>query len=286
VVSLRDLRSYPHRINPEEPQKPYGRLFFRPISLYLTWVCVNLGFSANQITSVQLVIGVLAAAAVACPTVKIGFLGLLLFQLGFMLDNIDGEIARFRKQASLTGKFLDEIGHQTVVPLMYLGFGVGDFLRHGRWEIIVFAALAGLSSLRIDLLSKAEVILNFAQSGSDSKFDYYKRFPAPQSPTTSAEKHGPIARLRYLFAYPATMNTLSILWLLDRFTGTGTIVHGNAGLLYLLIVVYGIVIPIRRTITICSVATRSRVETDYLELRQAVEAQALSKEVNTPTPRP
>jgi phosphatidylglycerophosphate synthase len=158
VVSLRELRSFPYRVNPEEPQKPYGRLLFRPISLYLTWICVNLGCSANQVTAGQLVIGVLAAAAVACPTLRIGILGLFLFQLGFMLDNIDGEIARFRKQASLTGKFLDEIGHQTVVPLMYLGFGVGDYLSHGRWEIIVFAALAGLSSLRIDLLSKAEVI--------------------------------------------------------------------------------------------------------------------------------
>ena len=170
----------------------------------------------------------------------------------------------------IVAKFLDEIGHQTVVPLMYLGFGIGDFLRHGHWVVIVFAALAGLFSLRFDLLSKAEVVLDFAQSNLGSKFDFYKEFKQGPSPNSVDNKPRPIRLLYHLFAYPAIMNILAVLWLLDRFAGTGNIVYGNAGLIYLLIVANGILIPLRRAVTIRSVAINAQVETDFLEFKSKI----------------
>ena len=282
MVSLDELRSFAHRANPEEYLRPYGRIFFRPVSIYLTWICVNLNISANQVTVAQLLVGLVAAAAVVCPEVWIAMLGLFLFQFAYMLDHVDGEIARFRKQASLTGKFLDEIGHETVVPLMYLGFAVGDFLRHGRWEVIPFGALAGLFSLRFDLLAKADVIVNFARSDLGSRFDYYKEFPSRVPVESEDNKRRPIMTLYQLFAYPAILNTLSILWLLDHFAGTGSIVFGKVGLLYFVIVANGILIPIRRALTIRSIAIASRVETDYLELKEKIGIQKHLEKANVP----
>ena len=281
-VSLSTLRSYPYRLNlkPGTYHWTRGRRLYRGISLYMTWICLNLGFSANQITVGQLIAGIVGAAAVACPHLWIGLLGLFLFQLGYLLDNIDGEIARYRRQVSLTGKYLDEVGHVTVVPLMYIGFAVGEFMRHGRWEILLFAMLAGLFSLRLDLFAKSEVILDFARSGSNLKADFYKEVRKPAM-NTDVKKPRFVQVLFSIFAYPSNMNILSIAWLLDHFTGMGMIVYGPAGLVYILIVANGVLIPLRRGITIRSVVSSSQVETDFLELEEKISTSINSRRSNS-----
>lgn len=267
MIKLSEVKNFQYRINPEEYQKPYGRLFFRKFSVYLTWIFLNLGFTANQVTTIQTIVGVLASVLIAFPRFKVGLTGIILFQIGFLLDNVDGEIARFRKEASLTGKYLDEIGHEIVIPVMYLGFGIHEYFNSGRFEIIILSVIAGLFSIRIDLLAKANIILNTVLSNPSSQYDYYEKF-ADSDQEQKKKQSGLLPTLFRLFAYPAVLNELSIAWILGIYGIHFTILNIDFSALYILIATFGVLIPIRRFQYIYFIAINKSVEKDFQHFKK------------------
>ena len=107
-----------------------------------------------------------------------------MLQFGFVLDNVDGEIARFRSQVSITGKYLDTIGHELVIPTMY--FGLGTYFQTNRFESVLFVFLAGLFSLRLDVVAMYQEAAQFIETKHDQSFQYYNNLQA-QEKTTNYE---------------------------------------------------------------------------------------------------
>ena len=50
-------------------------------------------------------------------------LGFLLIQAYFLLDLCDGEVARWRRTTSITGVYLDRVGHYLVEAAVLSAFG-------------------------------------------------------------------------------------------------------------------------------------------------------------------
>src|SRR3954451_16326835 len=89
-----------------------GRLYMRRVSPYFTWLFIRVGFSPNQLTYLMIVCGVLGGAAVAAGHGLVSAIGgALLIQAYLLLDCSDGEVARVRGRTSVTGVYLDRIGH-------------------------------------------------------------------------------------------------------------------------------------------------------------------------------
>ncbi|MGP3982363.1 CDP-alcohol phosphatidyltransferase family protein [Streptomyces sp. KR80] len=144
-----------------------GRLYMREVSLRWTRHLVNTRISPNQLTHLMVVAGVLAGAALLVPGLPGALLGALLIQLYLLLDCVDGEVARWRKQTSITGVYLDRIGHYLSEAALLVGFGLRatDLSAHGdpAWLWAFLGTLAALGAILI----KAETdLVDVARSRS------------------------------------------------------------------------------------------------------------------------
>ncbi len=116
-----------------------GRLYMRRFSIYLTRLLLRTGISANGVTWLMILAGTAAGAALLVPGVVGGLLSMLLAQLQMLLDCCDGEVARWRKQFSPAGIFLDKVGHYLAESAIPLCLGVradGGLGSLGGWTTL------------------------------------------------------------------------------------------------------------------------------------------------------
>jgi len=104
----------------------------RPAALRITRVVAPWGVSANVATLAAWGCGVAAALALGWGTVGGWIAGAVMLQLWYLLDHVDGQLARLRGTASLDGVQLDYLMHHTVNLLVPLGIGWGLFVRRAE----------------------------------------------------------------------------------------------------------------------------------------------------------
>jgi phosphatidylglycerophosphate synthase len=281
-ITFKEVKDFKYRINPEERQGSYGYYFMRRLSLFVTWLLLNLGLSANQVTFLQIMSGVIGCIFFAFPKTEFLLLGVFFMQLGFLFDNVDGEIARFRKQASTTGKFLDTIGHEIVIPFMFFGLAIGSYFRTDNFEVIIFGFLAGLFSLRLDITTLYLEAGQMLESQLQKSFDYYSELKKQGlSGQTKLrlyrlKNEASASRMIYaLFAYPAIMNIFSLAIFVQLFVPKLTIFGHRIEVLYLLLLAYGTLIPIRRIYTIWKLVANRETERKYLQFLEKSKSPAV-----------
>jgi len=101
-----------------------GRLYMRRISSRVTRHLVDAPVSPNQLTWLMMLTGVLGGAALLIPGLTGAVLAALLIQAYLGLDCVDGELARWRKQTSTTGVYLDRVGHYLSEAALLTGAGL------------------------------------------------------------------------------------------------------------------------------------------------------------------
>ncbi|HEU5156295.1 MAG TPA: CDP-alcohol phosphatidyltransferase family protein [Streptosporangiaceae bacterium] len=148
-----------------------GRLYMRSISPYFSWLFIRIGFAPNQLTGLMVVCGMLGGVAVALPLSPpewpwlVGAaVGVLLVQVYLLLDCSDGEVARFTGKTSVTGVYLDRIGHylSEVALLVGLGYRAEGALRSGGWVELGLVAALGAALIKAET---DNVVVARAKSG-------------------------------------------------------------------------------------------------------------------------
>jgi phosphatidylglycerophosphate synthase len=99
------------------------------------------------------VCGALAAPALLVPGIAGAVLGVVAVQLYLLLDCVDGEIARWKQQFSLSGVYLDRVGAYLCDAAVLVGFGLraADLWGSGRidWLWAFLGTLAALGAVLI-----------------------------------------------------------------------------------------------------------------------------------------
>ncbi|MEV4994374.1 CDP-alcohol phosphatidyltransferase family protein [Streptomyces niveus] len=130
-----------------------GRLYMREISLRVDRYLVNTSVTPNQVTYVMTVAGALALPALLVPGIAGAVLGVLAVQLYLLLDCVDGELARWKKQYSMTGVYLDRVAAYLCDAAVLVGFGLraADLWGTGRidWLWAFLGTLAALGAIMI-----------------------------------------------------------------------------------------------------------------------------------------
>ena len=130
-----------------------GRLYMREVSLRVDRYLVNTRVTPNQLTYLMTVFGVLAAPALLVPGIAGAGLGVVCVQMYLLLDSVDGEIARWKKQYSLNGVYLDRVGAYLTDAAVLTGFGLraADVWGSGRidWLWAFLGTLAALGAILI-----------------------------------------------------------------------------------------------------------------------------------------
>jgi hypothetical protein len=104
-----------------------------------------MGLSAHQVTLAALAASLSGAVAIGTGS-RWGFaFGVVLAHLGFWLDHVDGQVARWNKAASLDGVYHDYLMHHLInLSLGFaLGYGLAVRTGHPAWAVAGYAIAAG-----------------------------------------------------------------------------------------------------------------------------------------------
>jgi phosphatidylglycerophosphate synthase len=110
----------------------------------------------NTLTGAMIVVGVLAAVVLSIPGVWTAVAVVGLIQLQILLDCSDGELARWRRQFSPAGIYLDRFGHYLTETLLPIGLGIRA---DGGWDSIGGYTTLGLVAAVLALLVRTESAL-------------------------------------------------------------------------------------------------------------------------------
>jgi len=120
----------------------------RRLSIHITAVLLRTSVKLDHVTYSMMLMGLLAAALLLSPSVWLNALGVLAGYASFLLDKVDGEIARVRGQQSVRGILLDRFHHRLVEPLLFLAVGVRAWQATDS-TVPVIAALATMLAANI-----------------------------------------------------------------------------------------------------------------------------------------
>jgi len=119
-----------------------GRLYVRRASPYLTRWLIPTRLTPNAVTWLMIGVGVAAAVLLAIPSVWAALGAVVLIQLQILLDCSDGELARWRRQFSPVGIYLDRLGHYVTETLFPIALGI-------RCDEVTLGLVAALLALAV-----------------------------------------------------------------------------------------------------------------------------------------
>lgn len=121
MPTLKELRAFCKTSNRDGLT---GRLFTRPFAIYFTWIFANLGWNAEKVCFLWVLMGSVSGFFYMFGHYYLALIGLSLYHIAMILDCTDGDIARYTKKCTLRGPYLDLIGHHLMNPLLLFGAGI------------------------------------------------------------------------------------------------------------------------------------------------------------------
>lgn len=126
----------------------------RKITYWMTIPFLYTKLTPNNVTAlsiIMLIIGFIINCFADNKTMM--FVAWGCYFLWSLLDGVDGNIARYRRQFSKLGDIYDTMGGYAAYALVFLGMGIGAWLNEGILNIIsreyyiIIGALSGISSI-------------------------------------------------------------------------------------------------------------------------------------------
>ncbi|MFE2967741.1 CDP-alcohol phosphatidyltransferase family protein [Streptomyces sp. NPDC059340] len=163
-VQLEELREVIHPAGKLESRAEHwaGRLYMRSLSLRVTRQMLGTRVSPNQITTVMVFAGVLSGVALVVPGLGGAVLSVLFMQLYLLLDCVDGEVARWRRQFSPLGVYLDRLGAYLADAAVMVGMGI----RAAELGLNLYLVAGLAAAIGVLLLKSSSDLVHVARSDS------------------------------------------------------------------------------------------------------------------------
>ena len=171
------------------------------LGLYPAVLFIRQGVKANTITFISLVIMFIGLLTIAFYDV---LLGASLIFLWFLLDSTDGHIARYCKDVTKSGHFMDSLGAYFIYGLFFLSIGVST----GSYNILIISAICSVFNLlfytvtylKKEVLGSRAAAVSLNRSNFTSLILYFTRFSGLPIPLLFIAGIFDIIEY-YLFAY-------------------------------------------------------------------------------------
>jgi phosphatidylglycerophosphate synthase len=188
--SLAELRAIaqPREYSPSVTDRVY-----RLGSIYLSVPLARLGATPNGITVTWIVLGLVGVAALGLDTRGARIAGALLLQFSYLLDYVDGEVARLTGRKSAVGEFLDLVGHGLVKTSLPLGVGWSAAATTGSDLYLVAGAFGAVAIGVGDTLRFYAACVSGALGAGDLGHVVPVRAPAGRTPLRIAKAIGLLA---------------------------------------------------------------------------------------------
>jgi len=188
IPDIATLREICHRGKLEKDRRSWYAAS-RGVAIYITWLLIHTGVTANQVTLMTVSLALAGALLLAMPPAWLALAGVSAMLAYHLLDKVDGDVARYRRTFSIVGVYLDEVGHGIAFAGVFLGLGV-----HLAWgaETVARAILV----LAAGGLGAACMVL--ARQHKGAGFLLYAQYvlvqPALMPEGTATERPHPLSR--------------------------------------------------------------------------------------------
>jgi len=98
---------------------------FTRVSYYPTWLFLKSGISANQASAISILVASSGCILLAPGLYPLTILGVILISTGILLDNVDGNIARYNGTCSKYGEFLEALSEYIIIALLFSCASIG-----------------------------------------------------------------------------------------------------------------------------------------------------------------
>jgi phosphatidylglycerophosphate synthase len=165
IPDIATLKEICHRGKLEKDRRAWYAAS-RSVSIYITWLLVHTGVTANQVTATTVSLALAGAVMLATPPVGLAIAGACTLLAYHLLDKVDGDVARYRRTFSIVGVYLDEVGHGIAFAGLFLGLGAhlawgADSV--GRAILVLGAGALGALAMVLARQHKSAGFLLYAQ---------------------------------------------------------------------------------------------------------------------------
>lgn len=145
-IGVKDVRaSFNYEVG---RQMPLSAVYFgRPVADVLAPLFYNTGWSADGVTYLRVALTFVALACLVSGLQLFLFAAAVLGLLAFILDFVDGHIARLDNKATYWGKYFDGLADYLFPACGPLAAGVGLWLQDGSWSWLLIGAAISLVTL-------------------------------------------------------------------------------------------------------------------------------------------
>jgi phosphatidylglycerophosphate synthase len=244
----------------------YPRYVTHKISIRIVKLLLHSSITPNQITLFSIVVGLISSIMFVTAIPIYFFMGALILELYYIIDAVDGQLARYKKLSSMTGGYFDYVSNYIVHPCVFFCIGLGLVRHSGDILPIVFAFSASVSVSLISIFSecKYNVFVTAIKKASSVKI----------KKTVGEEKNAQkLSLLRYLFSllhklctYPTIMNILVIVSVLNLFFPEMKIATFEFSLPYILVIFYGLCCPLVFFVKLTYVVKTRGVDKEFSEV--------------------
>jgi phosphatidylglycerophosphate synthase len=201
----------------------WNRFVARPAAAVLLVPLVRSRITPNQITFLSLATFVAAMVLLALEPGHLGLVvAVLVLELSYVLDCIDGQLARLKHLASPVGAHLDFLMDEIKAFLLVAATGIRLWQADGH-EFWLVEALLGLAVVAIAIslttfIRRPEYLSATGAARPQSAGDYGEGFASEARPARSASLYGLVEDLgRFLIHYPSYILVVAIADQLDVF---------------------------------------------------------------------
>jgi phosphatidylglycerophosphate synthase len=203
--------------------------FSRPIADIVTPFFYNGGWSANQVTFFRTIISLFMLALLMTGENAMLAMSAVFFYVCYILDSVDGNIARISDSATYWGKFIDGISDSIGILLAPFAAGIGLWVQDEN----IFWLIAGSSISIVSLLTEivrqrlnSYRVWMISQSGEidKKKIDICNKIEKNVHLYSSININGsflapialffPLGLMAYILVLSVTQGLFSLLWLI------------------------------------------------------------------------
>ncbi len=91
----------------------------RKISIWITFLLKDSFVAPTHVTVFWVLLQIAGSVILAYGERSLSLVAICILYLAWILDNVDGELARYKRQFSVVGNFLDMVGHEILFPLIF-----------------------------------------------------------------------------------------------------------------------------------------------------------------------
>jgi len=158
--------------------------FNRIFSIYLTWIFIKLPFTPNQITIFGTLLYLFAASLFVFNVFIFNVIALVLIFISFLLDAVDGELARYRKMSKgggVGGAYVEPVTHDIMYAFFFLPISIGATVTFNNNVFLILAAfIATISKLLFRLAEfRYDALIRFWAEQKGEKVGYKQNVKTP-----------------------------------------------------------------------------------------------------------